>query len=307
MINESPNKGDQFKPGFCQPDCVKQDCPTSFTCPVPGPVAIAQSDFINDSLDNNLFWLQIMMEHAIFMRLGFACVNIDLIREAERYEQAYLKLLNQAKRIVSNPTEQNVRLLNQASIELTLNYVCFKTKVLDRSITGGPAKIGGYNFPLLIDHIRREALAFISRLTALQTGRKEPLALTILRDQTFWHRIMADHSKFIVHLLDPAERQFIEKANMFSRVFDDKRFEALDLKSMFEPNFPVYPILRRFTKDSLSVATKIRDFKAAALQLIAEGELLSVIPELLADHVRREAERFVQTMQRSLKELSEVK
>lgn len=38
-----------------------------------------------------------------------------------------------------------------------------------------------------------------------------------------------------------------------------------------------------------------------------ENLLQRVIPELLADHVRREAERFVYTMERRLNELSQVK
>ena len=306
MTTAMHNSFNQFKPGFCQPDCIQQDCPTALTCPPPSRIPMAQGNFIPDSIDNNLFWLRIMMEHALFMRLAFACLNIELINEAQQYEQAYAKLLNQARAVSNAPTEQNVRSLNQASIDLTRSFTCFKTMVLDRIITCGPAKIGGYNFPLLIDHIRREALAFISRLNALQTGRMEPLALTIVRDQTFWHRIMADHAKFILHLLDPSERQFVEQANSFSVLFDQKRLQALDLKSMLEPNFPVYPILKRFTKESLRVAMQIRDFKSAATELIGDCELLSVIPELLADHVRREADRFAQTMERRLNELSQV-
>ena len=300
------DKCSQYTPGFCQPDCVEQDC-FAFTCPSSTGVPLVHGDFISDSIENNLFWLQIMMEHAIFMRLGFACINIDLINEAQQFEQAYADLLNQARTVARSPNEQKVRNLNQASIDLTKSFACFKTMVLDRIITCGPAKIGGYNFPLLIDHVRREAVAFVGRLTALQTGRSEPLALTIVRAQTFWHRIMADHSKFISHLLDPSERQFVDQANAFSEIFDKKRFQALDLKSMFEPNFPVYPILRRFTRDSLQAAISIRDFKAAATQLIAECELLSVIPELLADHVRREAEELIRTMERRLNQLSQVK
>ncbi|KAF1084295.1 hypothetical protein SPSYN_02071 [Sporotomaculum syntrophicum] len=305
MTTEIQSMMSQFRPGFCQPDCVEQDCP-SFTCPPPGIIPLRRGDFIAESISNNLFWLRIMMEHALFMRLGFACVNIDLINEAQQYEQAYTRQLNQARAVASAPTEQSVRALNQESIELTQSFACFKTMVLDRILTCGPAKIGGYNFPLLIDHIRREAVAFVSRLEALQTGRVEPLALTIVRDQTFWHRIMADHAKFIVHLLDPSERGFVDQANSFSVLFDNKRFQALDLKSMLEPNFAIYPILKRFTRDSLQAAMQIRDFKAAVTELIAECELLSVIPELLADHVRREAERFVETMQQRLHELSQV-
>lgn len=295
----------QFMPGFCQPDCVQQDCP-AFTCPAPVDVPMTQGDFIADSIDNNLFWLRIMMEHAIFMRLGFACVNTDLINEAEQFEQAYSMLLKQAGVVAAAPDGQNVRALNQASIELTVSFACFKTRVLDRILTCGPAKIGGYNFPLLIDHIRREAVAFVSRLAALQVCRREPLALTVVRDEIFWSRIMTDHAKFILHLLDPSERQFIDQAGFFSKLFDQKRCEALDLKSMFEPHFQVYPVLKRFTKDSLKAARQIRDFKAAATRLIESCELLSVIPALLADHLRREAGRFIETLELRLAQLSSV-
>jgi hypothetical protein len=60
-------------------------------------------------------------------------------------------------------------------------------------------------------------------------------------------------------------------------------------------------------KESLRVAMQIRDFKSAATELIGDCELLSIIPELLADHVRREADRFIQTMERRLSELTQVK
>lgn len=295
-----------FVPGFCVPDCIEQDCTTSYSCPAPANIPMVQGNFIADSIDNNLFWLRIMMEHALFMRLGFACINLDLINQAQEYEQEYSALLNRAQIVASNPNEGNVRVLNENSIELTKSFVCFKTEVLNRIITCGPAKIGGYNFPLLIDHIRREAITFINILTALNHGKQEPLALAIIREETFWLRIMADHAKFIVHLLDPSERGFVEQADAFSNLFDQLRFQALDLKSMFEPNFVIYPILNRFTRDSLNAAISIRDFKSSAEQLIRACELLSIIPLQLADHVRREAERFVQTMQRRLNELAQL-
>lgn len=156
-----------YRPGFCQPDCINDNCPT-LSCPEPANISMIEGNFINDSIDNNLFWLQIMMEHALFMRIGFACINQDLIDEAQQFEQDYSRLLNQAKIVANRPSEQSVRALNEESIRLTHSFACFKTMVLDRIITCGPAKIGGYNFALLIDHIRREAVNFINRLRALQ-------------------------------------------------------------------------------------------------------------------------------------------
>ena len=42
----------------------------------------------------------------------------------------------------------------------------------------------------------------------------------------------------------------------------------------------------------------IRDFKAQARNLIARCEIISLIPELLADHVLREAEHSLELLRR---------
>ncbi|MFA5383521.1 MAG: DUF2935 domain-containing protein [Eubacteriales bacterium] len=113
-----------FVPGFCVPDCIEQDYTTSYSCPAPANIPMVQGNFIADSIDNNLFWLRIMMEHALFMRLGFACINLDLINQAQEYEQEYSTLLNRAQIVASNPNEVNVRVLNENSIELAQLNTC---------------------------------------------------------------------------------------------------------------------------------------------------------------------------------------
>ena len=39
---------------------------------------------------------------------------------------------------------------------------------------------------------------------------------------------MADHAKFIGHLLDPSERKLVEQARDFSNDFDQLLFQAVD-------------------------------------------------------------------------------
>jgi hypothetical protein len=184
--------------------------------------------------------------------------------------------------------------------------------VLKRLIT---CDLGGSNYPLLIDHIRREAIRFRVILLRLQNGIKVPLAEQALQEEIFWLRIMGEHALFIAHLLDPSERPLIKQSVQFAEDFETLRLQAGDLESMevpqaFEnwllpeklagchlpPGFGdlpkpfLIPRLVRFNQEVIDLTKEIRDFKEIALQLIKACQVLSIIPPLLADHVLREAE-----------------
>jgi hypothetical protein len=47
---------------------------------------------------------------------------------------------------------------------------------------------------------------------------------TIIKENVFFLKIMADHSKFIGHLLDPSERKLVDLAREFSHDFDQLVF-----------------------------------------------------------------------------------
>ena len=59
-------------------------------------------NFVKDSLRENIFWLRIMKEHAIFIRLGLPCVEKTLIQQAKEFEQLFRRLEERAK----NTSEQ---------------------------------------------------------------------------------------------------------------------------------------------------------------------------------------------------------
>jgi hypothetical protein len=69
------------------------------------------------------------------------------------------------------------------------------------------------NFPLLVDHISREAAYFANRLKELNEGKLAPQPDTIIQENLFFLKIMADHAKFIGHLLDPSEQKLEQAAD----------------------------------------------------------------------------------------------
>lgn len=166
----------------------------------------------------------------------------------------------------------------------------FKRKILGLILNGKMQ--GANNFPLLVDHISREANYFRKRLIELNEGKLKPLADAITKENVFFLRIMADHAKFIGHLLDPSERKLVDMARNFSNDFDQLVFQARDLDSM-KPQSQTVPLLDQFLDENRVSVASLRDFKKTVRDLIEECRIKSIIHPLLADHTFPEAERFL--------------
>ena len=74
------------------------------------------------------------------------------------------------------------------------------------------------------------------------------------------------------------------------------QLQARDLDSMLWNSRPNNNLIR-FEKDVLDATVQIRDFKEAASDLIQSCKIVSLIPPLLADHVLREAEYFLEVLE----------
>lgn len=291
--------------------------------PHPKPGA---DNFVRESFRQNNFWLRIMQEHALFIRLGLPCDETELIREAEKLEGLFRGLRAELRRLPHKP--EAFRAFNDRVIEALGKIIDFKSIVLKKLIT---CRLGGSNLPLLIVHIRREAIRFRVILLRLQNGIKVPLAEQALQEEIFWLRIMGEHALFIAHLLDPSERPLIRQSVQFAESFETLRLQAEDLESMEVPrafenwllpeklsDWPlpsgfgdlprplVIPRLVRFNEEVIDLTKEIRDFKEAALQLIEACQVLSIIPPLLADHVLREAEMALDDLRIIGRKLSKV-
>ncbi|MDR6551580.1 DUF2935 domain-containing protein [Paenibacillus qinlingensis] len=248
------------------------------------------NEFVMRSLDEVRFWSRIMKEHSLFLKLGFRCEDTTLIQEANQYYQIFEGIENQSHSYNELTDPEQIRRFNTEVSSAAAHIWAFKRKVLGLIIQ---CKLpGGNNFPLLVDHTSREANYFRNRLHELNSGRLEPLHDAIIDENVFFLRIMADHAKFIGHLLDPSERQLVEQARNFSHDFDQLLFQAIDLSGM-RPQSQTDPLLDQFLDQNRVSVVALRDFKKTARDLIEACKIKSIIHPLLADHVFREAERFL--------------
>ncbi|TVY08446.1 DUF2935 domain-containing protein [Paenibacillus cremeus] len=246
--------------------------------------------FVVRSLDEIRFWSRIMKEHSLFLKLGFRCEDTQLINEANYYYKLFEGIEQRAHAFTVNTDAQTIRQFN-VEVSTAASYIwAFKRKLLGLILTCQLP--GANNFPLLVDHTSREANYFRNRLIELNEGKLEPVQDAIIDENVFFLRIMADHAKFISHLLDPSERKLVQQANDFSHDFDQLLFQARDLDSM-RPQSQTGPILTQFLDQNRVSVKSLRDFKKAAKDLIDACKIKSIIHPLLADHVFREAERFL--------------
>jgi hypothetical protein len=236
------------------------------------------------------FWLRIMKEHALFIRLGLPCDQRELIEEAKCFQKLFADFEKQAGRVTCDG--DFAEFVGAVAVAVQ-NLFCFKRHLLQLLIE---CRIrGGANYPLLIDHISREALYFCKLLKKIKGGAMEYPVDAIVAENVFWIRIMAEHARFIRGLVDPSEREAFDKAQAFSDQFDRLNLHARDLESMLWHLRPNNDLVK-FTDTVTEATCKLRDFKATAEQLIKDCQALTLIPPLLADHVRREAEHFLEIL-----------
>jgi Domain of unknown function (DUF2935) len=245
---------------------------------------------VERSLDEIAFWSRIMKEHALFLSLGFTYEQSQLIEEARRFISLFDRIEEKLAGFSVNSDLQQVQAFNSEVCQAAAAIWSYKRKVLGLTLN---CEIRTNNFPLLVDHISREAAYFANRLKELNEGKLAPEPDTVIQENVFFLKIMADHAKFIGHLLDPSERKLVEQAREFSHDFDQLVFQAVDLSSM-RPQSETKPILSQFLDQNKVSVASLRDFKKTARDLIEACRIKSNIHPLLADHTFREAERFIE-------------
>ena len=173
---------------------------------------------------------------------------------------------------------QRVHTLNQTAVTLITNLIRLKSEVLSNVLS---CKMFTVNYPLLIDHILREARHYLEMVQGLQSGNSID-GTKIAREEAFWNRIMGEHAKFIRGLLDPSEDALIDRASAFANQFDRLTAEAKTAENI--------------TVKSFKATEAIRDFKRQGTEGILDCKVKSVILPLLADHTLREANHYLRIL-----------
>ncbi len=301
---------------------------------------LIEKKFVQMSLELNLFFARIMKEHMIFMEAGLLIKNSNLILEADQLKKSFEELLEEtielsngvisqaavdsrefvtpytlkAENTVESLTgicinqnltlkelelkskpdfncppdlEEHVFQLNNRAINLIVEIINFKETVLSQVEN---CKVFTFIYPDMQEHLIEEAKFYLKNLIDLQE-RKIP-EKDVLRTEVFWDHIMGDHAEFIRGLLDPTEKDLFNRANDFAILFE---------KLLEETENATKGNIIKVTKKNLEATKEIAMFKSSATEGLLACKIKSLINPLLADHVLREANRYIRVLKAYLK------
>lgn len=210
--------------------------------------------------------------------------GVDIATDITKSES---KLSGAHTNTISRSLLDKVSKINKRAISLVCELIEFKSKILENVRC---CKMFTLNYPLLIDHIMREAKLYLDMIRKLQSGRFVDMNRYALEQEAFWNRIMGEHAMFIRGLLDPTEEELFNIADAFGDEFKQLTKAAL---SAMDKTTPFCEI----TLDSLRATEDIRDFKCQATEGLLDCKIKSIILPLLGDHTLREANHFLRLLQ----------
>lgn len=176
--------------------------------------------------------------------------------------------------------------LNQQAMAATIGLIGFKSRLLNDVLA---CRVFTFNYPLLLDHILREARFYLNMLKRIQNRTTVDPVADMVQQEIFWNRIMAEHAKFIRGLLDPTEVQLFNTADNFGKQFDELTAQA----QMILNQTTGIPAV---TEESRRATTAIRDFKKQGTEGLITCKIRSIAHPLLGDHVVREANHYLRLL-----------
>ncbi|CDM70002.1 hypothetical protein CM240_2885 [Clostridium bornimense] len=179
---------------------------------------------------------------------------------------------------------KRVERINQRCLELLEGLISFKEQTLENVLQ---CKMFTMNYPLLIEHIIREAKLYQKYIMNLEEGNR--CNQEDLREiELFWNQIMMEHALFIRGLLDPTENDLIMTADNFAQQYAKLLCDARNMTDR---------TISSVTDKTIEETIKYRDFKLAGTKGINDCTIRSLIVPLLADHVLREANHYIRLLE----------
>lgn len=179
---------------------------------------------------------------------------------------------------------RRIQRINDRALELLDGLIEFKENIL-REV--GEGQLFTVNYPLLVEHIMREAKLYRDMVREITSGREVNFR-KLQNTEAFWNQIMMEHAQFIRGLLDPTEEELIKTADQFAMDFEEL------LKSAKRQDCRASQGTR---ERSLETTRRLQEFKTAGTKGILNGEITSIILPLLADHVLREANHYIRILE----------
>ncbi|EGK11626.1 hypothetical protein HMPREF9374_1870 [Desmospora sp. 8437] len=238
-------------------------------------------EYVKASRFEHRFWLQVLGDHARFIRDSLAPEEKEEIHRAGEYVQVFDRLLEQARAKVEGAQWQALA----GEVDRWARGIReFKLQLLQRHLTG---KIKLSLSPSFMNHMVNEVEEYIRILACLCQGQVPP-AQHPVHHHLLWLSDASGHSGAISGNLDFAEKGWKRKSDRFTRHFDAFYLKAVELAGYLRTCLSDFPALCRFNRDVELEITLFQGFLRELEEMRLNDQLLGVLSPLMADHMFRE-------------------
>lgn len=303
---------------------------------------LTEKEYVQKSLELNLFFGRIMKEHMIFMEASLSVRNSNLILEADQLKRSFEEILWEAIALSDEVISKEV----VDSNELVTNYTLDAEKITEK-LTGicinkditlaelelksnpnckYPASLERYVFELnnRIINLMMDVIKFKEYVLEGVLNCSIHIALYPL----LLEHLIEEAKLYLKYLIDLQEKMkprntileqeafwddiMGEHAEFIRGFLDPTEKELLDITNKFAILFEELEQKTKeatkedipvITEENLKAAKEIKDFKTTGTEGLVDCKIRSIIIPLLGDHVLREANHYI----RLLKSFKKVK
>ncbi|MFC5649210.1 DUF2935 domain-containing protein [Paenibacillus solisilvae] len=227
------------------------------------------------------FWLQVLGDHARFIRDALAPGEAAEISRAQQFIQTFDKLLDSAR---LNLDGGSIAALLQTVNPWTSQLRTYKLHLLQRSLTGN---IDIHLAPTFLSHMVNELEEAMRVFTALTSGQLPPPGPAI-HQHLLWLQDAVGHAGTFSGEFDLVEKSWKNKSGEFELYFQNCYFKAIELAGYMRTNLADFPALRRFNQEANTVMLLFMKFLSEVEELTVRKELLGTLTQLVPDHMYRE-------------------
>ena len=241
---------------------------------------MSKFSYLKEAVFEHQFWLQILGDHARFIRDALSPYEKDRIGMAGGYIQIFDELLEQSRRDLS---EEQIYELTKMALGYAEEFRKFKLELL-RMHLNGQIKI---NLPpTFINHMVNEIEEY---LRILQSLLKQNISEAHpLHYHNLWLPDAAGHAGAIQCRLDDVEADLRGKSRDFMQEFKDLHMKSEEFTGYTRTSLSDFPALKRFNNQVEVRIGMFMRFLKDLEDLVTGKRVLGTLSPLMPDHMFRE-------------------
>ncbi|WP_138418969.1 DUF2935 domain-containing protein [Aquibacillus sediminis] len=236
--------------------------------------------FLQSATFEHQFWLQVLGDHARFIRDSLFPKETDDIQKATGFVSQFDELLNRSRAL----SESNAISFTKEAEAAAEKFKTLKLSIIKRHLVG---KIGIHLSPTFINHMVNELEEYQLILDYLKQGEAPPI-FHELHHHLVWLVDASGHAGAINDQLDGVEKRLKKKSHQFSKHFDTFYLKAIELTGYLRSNIDSFPALNKFNKDVEVELNLFRTFLHELEEMELSEQVLGTFSGLMADHMARE-------------------